>query len=136
MQPRGLRNRNPGNLRQSPVRYRGEVVPSNDVAFKEFETMAWGYRALIVLLQSYRKRGLRTLRAMICRYAPPTENATEAYIARVAAATGLAPDAEIDTSDRATMLALAAAISAVENGVPACADDVAAGWKLAQEFRA
>ena len=47
---RGLSNRNPGNIRQSAVRYKGEVRPSRDPAFKQFESMPWGYRAIFVLL--------------------------------------------------------------------------------------
>ena len=76
---RGLENRNPGNIRQSRVRYKGEVRPSRDPEFKQFESPAWGYRAIFVLLDTYRRRhGLRSLREMISRWAPPSENRTEA----------------------------------------------------------
>ena len=62
---RGLSNRNPGNIRQSAVRYKGEVRPSRDPAFKQFESMPWGYRAIFVLLDTYRIRhGLETIRGM------------------------------------------------------------------------
>ena len=82
---RGLSNRNPGNIRQSAVRYKGEVRPSRDPAFKQFESMPWGYRAIFVLLDTYRIRhGLDTIRGMISRWAPPSENRTEAYIRAVA----------------------------------------------------
>ena len=37
---RGLSNCNPGNIRQSKVRYKGEVQPSRDPAFKQFESLA------------------------------------------------------------------------------------------------
>ena len=78
---RGLSNCNPGNIRQSKVRYKGEVQPSRDPAFKQFESLAWGYRAVFVLLHTYRVRhGLRTVRGMISRWAPPVENLTEACI--------------------------------------------------------
>ena len=81
---RGLSNCNPGNIRQSKVRYKGEVQPSRDPAFKQFESLAWGYRAVFVLLHTYRVRhGLRTVRGMISRWAPPVENHTEAYIRAV-----------------------------------------------------
>ena len=53
---RGLRNCNPGNIRQSKGRYKGEVRPSRDPAFKQFESLAWGYRAIFVLLDTYRTR--------------------------------------------------------------------------------
>ena len=79
-----MRNRNPGNIRRSATKYLGEVAPSRDAAFKQFETMAWGYRAMFVLLDSYSRKGYRTIRQMISRYAPPIENHTENYIRCVA----------------------------------------------------
>ena len=70
---RGLSNCNPGNIRQSKVRYKGEVQPSRDPAFKQFESLAWGYRAVFVLLHTYRVRhGLRTVRA--ARHARPGDD--------------------------------------------------------------
>ena len=128
---RGLDNRNPGNIRRSKVRYRGEVRPSRDPDFKQFESLVWGYRAIFVLLDTYRIRyGLSTIRGMISRWAPPSENHTEVYIRAVAADTGLDPDQKLDTHDPQTMIPLAAAISRVENGTAADLRDVEAGWKL------
>lgn len=47
------------------MRYKGEVRPSRDSAFKQFESLAWGYRAIFVLLDTYRIRyGLDTIRGM------------------------------------------------------------------------
>lgn len=131
---RGLANRNPGNIRRSAVRYRGEVYPSRDPAFRQFETMEWGYRAVFVLLDTYRRRyGLRTIRGMIARWAPPSENRTEAYVAAVVGMTGIGPDEEVDTRDARTMIPLAAAISRVENGVAADRAQVEGGWRLFME---
>ena len=108
---RGLSNRNPGNIRQSAVRYKGEVRPSRDPAFKQFESMPWGYRAIFVLLDTYRIRhGLETIRGMISRWAPPSENHTEIYIRAVADAVGIADDRPVDTA--------------------ADMDDVELGWEL------
>ena len=128
---RGLSNCNPGNIRQSGVRYKGEVRPSRDPAFKQFESLAWGYRAVFMLLHTYRVRhGLRTIREMISRWAPPSENHTDAYIRAVAADTGLDSDERLDTHDARTMIPVAAAISRVENGTPADMRQVAEGWRL------
>ncbi len=128
---RGLANCNPGNIRRSADRYRGEVRPSRDPAFKQFESLAWGYRAIFVVLDTYRVRhGLDTLAQMIARWAPPTENRTQAYIQAVADRTGIAPDRPIDTRDRRTMVPVAAAISQVENGVAADPREVERGWEL------
>ena len=128
---RGLENRNPGNIRRAPVHYKGEVRPSRDPDFKEFESLAWGYRAIFVLLDTYRTRyGIDTLRGMISRWAPPSENRTEAYIRAVAADTGIDPDEPLDTLDPATMIPLAAAISRVENGTAADRGEIERGWAL------
>ena len=128
---RGLENRNPGNIRRAPVRYKGEVRPSRDPDFKEFESLAWGYRAIFVLLDTYRTRyGIDTLRGMISRWAPPSENRTEAYIRAVSADTGIGPDEALETLDPATMVPVAAAISRVENGTAADPDEIRRGWEL------
>lgn len=127
---RGLRNNNPGNIRRSSTKYRGEVTPSHDPAFKQFETMAWGYRAMFVLLDSYSRKGYRTIRQMIRRYAPPIENHTENYIRWVGEWSAIDPDTLLDTRDRNTMVPVIAAMSRVENGRPADMADIEAGWEL------
>lgn len=128
---RGLENNNPGNIRQSKVRYHGEVQPSRDPAFKQFESLAWGYRAIFVLLDTYRRRyGIDTLRGMISRWAPPSENHTDNYIRAVASDTGIDPDERLDTRDPRTMIPVAAAISRVENGAAADRREVTKGWEL------
>lgn len=128
---RGLRNCNPGNIRLGLFRYKGEKARSTDLAFRQFESMAWGYRAMFVLLHTYAKKyGCCTLRQMINRYAPPTENFTEGYIRCVANATHLSPDEAISTTDAGVMTAVVAAMSEVENGVSACMEDVWSGWEL------
>lgn len=128
--PRGLRNCNPGNIRHAATRYKGETE-SADPAFKSFRSMAWGYRAMFVLLHTYRVRyRLTTLRGMIARWAPPSENNTGGYLAAVAGRSGIDPDSEIGTCDRQTMMRIVAAMSRVENGVAAHESEVAEGWRL------
>ena len=128
---RGIANRNPGNIRRSRVRYRGEVRPSRDPDFKQFESMEWGYRAMFVLLDTYRTRyGLKSITQMIARWAPPSENRTQTYIRFVSEAVGVDAHAPIDTRDRETMLRFAAAISRIENGLPADMEQAEAGWRL------
>ena len=84
MAARGLRNNNPGNIRLSRTVWQGEIRPSRDRSFCQFRTMAYGYRALIKLLQNYRRNnGCRTIADFINRWAPPVENNTSGYISRV-----------------------------------------------------
>lgn len=137
MTPRGLRNNNPGNIRNSDATdWKGEVAAEKkrDNAFEEFKDMAHGYRALIKLLQNYRrKHGLQTISDFISRWAPRTENDTSAYITRVCWEMQVPSSYVPDINDKTTMCNFAAAISLVENGIPAVMADVEAGWELLNE---
>lgn len=127
---RGLDNRNPGNIRRSGVRYKGEVE-SRDPEFRAFAAVEWGYRAMFVLLHTYARRyGCRTLRQMIARYAPPSENPTEGYLRFVAERSGIGADEAVETLDGTAMRAVVAAISRFENGTEADMAAVLAGWRL------
>ena len=131
---RGIRNCNPGNIRHSKVCYDGEVVPSRDDEFKEFESMSYGYRAMFVLLDSYRRRyGLDTIRQMLNRYAPATENFTESYIRYVVRRTGIRADEALDTLSARDMIPIVAAMSEIENGTKAIMADVELGWQMFME---
>ena len=127
---RGYRNMNPGNIRNSSVRYLGEKE-STDIAFKQFESMAWGFRAMFVLLDTYRVRhGLKTLQQMIERYAPPSENDTTGYVSYITRRTRIADISTVDTHSERQMIPLVTAMAAMENGSEPDADDVRKGWEL------
>lgn len=134
MEARGLRNNNPGNIRNSDAAgWKGEVSQSDkkDSVFEEFEDMPHGYRALLRLLQNYRRiYNVRTMSDFISRWAPRTENNTTGYLERVCKEMNVAPAYVPDVNDKETMCRLAAAISQVENAVPAVMADVEAGWDL------
>jgi len=128
---RGLRNNNPGNIRISSTKWQGEITPSKDKSFKQFSSMAYGYRAVIKLLQNYRKLyHLKTIAELINRWAPSNENNTAGYITRVCKEMQVPSTHVPDVEDEATMCAMAAAISLVENGVSANMNDVCKGWEL------
>lgn len=129
--PRGLRNCNPGNIRISTDKWLGLREEQTDKEFFQFEEMRWGYRALIRTLQNYRrKHGLQTIAEMIGRWAPHTENNTSGYISRVCKEMQVPSSYVPNVEDKGTMCALAAAISEVENGVPAVMSEIEEGWAL------
>lgn len=129
--PRGLRNCNPGNIRINSDLFQGEIRPSKDKSFKQFETMAYGYRSVFRILSNYRKNyGLDTIRKMIGRWAPENENDTEAYIKAVSNYAGIPADDPVDINDREQMTRIVAGMSKVENGREAEMSDVIAGWNL------
>jgi hypothetical protein len=113
------------------VSYVGEKSYSTDRAFKQFESLEAGYRAMFVLLHTYRLRGYgSTIEQMISRYAPPSENNTEAYITAVCDMTGIGADEPLDTRSKRDMIPLVGAMSKVENGVQPDFEDVEAGFNL------
>ena len=128
---RGLRNNNPGNIRISSTKWQGEIQPSKDKSFKQFSSMAYGYRALIKLLQNYQKLyHCKTVPDFISRWAPDNENDTAAYIRSVCKQMQIPTTHVINVKDKATMVAFASAISYQENGVKANRSDVEKGWDL------
>lgn len=129
---RGLRNNNPLNIRRNSTRWKGLAPVQSDKDFFCFSEMCWGYRAAFITLRTYFSRhGLRTLRQWISRWAPPCENDTAAYVRFVASRSSIAADDELDIGNRGAMLSVVAAMSHMENGVPARMDDVEKGWELA-----
>lgn len=132
---RSERNNNPGNIRLTGDRWRGQVLPPPDRGFVTFTEQKWGYRALFVVLEGYMLRhGLRTIRGIIGRYAPPTENSTRSYIRSVCRATGWGPDAPLDPCGR-VMQDLARAITLVEGGKPADEMALREGYALYETSR-
>lgn len=116
--PRGIRNFNPGNIRHAKgTRWQGMSANQNDKDFVQFTGPQWGIRAIARTLITYQdKHGLRSIRQVIGRWAPPNENNTEAYIRQVATRVGVSPDDRIDIYDYRTMRTLVEAIIRHENG--------------------
>ena len=128
---RGYLNRNPGNIRHSRVMYQGEVSPSKDASFKQFQSMAYGFRAMFVLLHTYStKYHLNTLRAMIERYAPPEENETTEYVNFVSTRTKIADIQSVDTLNQRQMVSIVMAMARMENGSDPDFADVLEGWEM------
>ena len=112
MEARGIRNNNPGNIRHGAA-WQGMASEQPDADFVTFTGPEWGYRAIVRILRHYQSVGITTIRAMISRWAPPSENNTEAYIQAVSdycaiAATAILPDSALP--------AMLKAITIHENG--------------------
>lgn len=141
---RGLRNNNPGNIDFNPRNaWQGQLPldPAIEKRFARFDTPENGIRALGKLLINYRAKdgmpgigatGVDTVREIINRWAPTTENNTEAYISSVADAAGVDPNARIDIRNGNILLAVVTAIIHHENGsVPYAPAVIAEGIRLA-----
>ena len=92
-------------------------IQREEKSFAVFSCATYGIRALVRLLTVYQKKyELRTLDAIISRYAPDVENDTNAYAAHVSQKTGYAVDEPIDLTKPETMKAVVMAIIEHENG--------------------
>ncbi len=129
-QSRGLRNNNPGNIEINSDKFQGEIIPSQDKRFKQFTTMAYGYRAMFAILGTYLKRGNNTIEKIIKAWAPPIENNTEGYIASVEKWSGVPRNRVLTNNSGKDYVQIVAAMSRVENSVVADMADVVAGYKL------
>ncbi len=78
------------------------------------------------MLTYQRKHGLKTVKAIISRWAPSVENDTGAYVRAVEANTGTRPGAEIDLARPAVMAGFVKAIIHHENAGYAYPDAVLA----------
>lgn len=125
--PRGIRNNNPGNIEWGSP-WQG-LVPrdrATDPRFCQFTDPAYGIRALaVVLLTYYDKRKARdgsridSVREVIERWAPPSENNTTAYAKQVAAVLNVDPNSEtLNLHDYATLRGIVEGIIRHENGNP------------------
>ena len=118
--PRGIRNNNPLNIRKSADKWQGLSTLQEDQEFFKFVSMEYGWRAAFVILcrTYYGKYGLKTIRNIVTRWAPPKENNTEAYIRHVSDYTGIGPDRDLgDPQTHPTnWLLIGYAMAVMENG--------------------
>lgn len=82
--PRGIRNNNPGNVRLGS-NWQGMSPIQTDNDFCQFSFVQHGLRALAYLMRTvyFGRNGLDTVHGIIHRWAPTSENDTDAYIAQV-----------------------------------------------------
>lgn len=112
---RGIRNNNPGNIKKSSIEWKGAT--GNDGTFVTFASPEDGIRALARILSVYNsKYNLSTVRQIINRWAPPSENKTDKYVEFVAGKLGKKPNDQIDFKNKNELANLISAIIQYENG--------------------
>jgi len=84
-----------------------------------------------ILVNYKKKHGVDTIREVIARWAPPSENDTESYVEHVANQVGFGPDDKIDLENPLLLNRLILAISRHENGRNEGND-----WITAEQVRA
>ncbi|WP_099608357.1 virion protein [Vibrio coralliilyticus] len=117
--PRGVRNNNPLNIRESEndrTQWNGESPLDLDKSFEEFTHPVYGFRAGARVLRSYYRQGYKTLSQMIHRFAPPNENDTSLYVKHVSQWTGIGENQIVDVTDQEQLAKLLHAMSRKEVG--------------------
>lgn len=123
MESRPVRDNDPGDL-EAGAHWQGLMDRANMTSeqasedrFAVFASPKWGFRALAITLLNYQRvHKLNTVRQIISRFAPASENDTEAYIRAVSLEMGVNPDAPIDLTNAALLTTLVKAISRHEAG--------------------
>jgi hypothetical protein len=106
--PRGVRNNNPGDIKDDGTAWQGAT--GSDGTFVIFSDMSWGLRALATdLLNKISKDNLNTIRLIVTKYAPPSENITDSYISAVSGELGISAD-QVLTADAGTIHSLMRAV--------------------------
>ena len=131
---RGLRNCNPLNIRRvAGTRWKGQAATQTDRQFVQYESMEWGLRAAFCLLRTYRnKYKANCIRDIITRWAPPSENDTDAYIKNVCLWTGFGGLQRLTEKDWPRLVQ---AMAKQECGTVLSFELIAKGFKLYREIK-
>jgi len=131
----GIRNNNPLNIRRGKSRWKGEVLPLKGAggSFCQFESMEWGIRAALILLRTYAiKYHANCIRDIITRWAPPSENDTDAYIKNVCLWTGFGGLQRLAEEDWPRLVR---AMARQECGITLSEDIILKGFRLFKEIQ-
>jgi hypothetical protein len=125
MSTRGIRNHNPGNIKDFDIPWKGILADDDRDADQKAENTFvvfcgpwWGIRAMAITIRNYsRRHGLQTIEGIIRRWAPAGDiNPTDDYIEFVADAVGVHRGNKIDVEDFQKMRKIVQAIVRFENG--------------------
>lgn len=131
--PRGIRNRNPLNIRIGND-WLGEVKEPFDPEFEQFTSMVYGLRAGFVVLRRYILRYRRdTVRKVISSWAPSCENETARYVLHVSRLMGLQPDDTLEWFNEVTMVKLVDAMCYIECGVHVSRSEIVTAYRMVRD---
>lgn len=120
--PRGIRNNNPGNIRIGEnwqglaTKEEMKEFQRSEKEFCVFNNAIWGIRAIVVILNTYQRKGFDTVEKMIGRWAPHNDkNPTQKYVEFVAEHMEIEPDEKFNIQDKNLAQKMVEAIIAFEN---------------------
>jgi hypothetical protein len=132
--PRGIRNNNPANIKKNNIKWDGLSDVQDDNTFYKFDDMIYGIRAFFIIIFNDRKLyNIRSIKQIINRFAPESENPTNEYVNFIANKLDIDKDDELCVTDEEMLIKFAQSLFEFENG-ESCAnmkDDIKDGLKLA-----
>lgn len=115
--PRGIRNRNPGNIKFSTGNNWLGQMGKDSAGFVVFDVPEHGLRAMAKLLKTYMTSyGLNTIAAISRRWSPDPVGLSGAYAAGVAQYSGIPATRILLPTDGGTLAAVMRGMIAQENG--------------------
>ena len=118
MVARGIRNDNPLNIRHGKSQWVGMRKVQTDKGFVQFTSRLYGYRAALVLLRNYIRKGKDTIGKIIARWAPSSDgNNTRAYINYVSRTTGIPASRVLRWEDREALVEIVLSMAHMESGI-------------------
>lgn len=122
---RGMRLRNPCNIKISPNHWLGKITPSSDPVFEEFTEVENGLRAAAKIFLNYQRLdGLQTATQLIERWAPPSDsNPTSTYIANMCKHCAVGADDSLVLVNPAFLATWLSGIVRQEQGYDSCTND-------------
>jgi len=112
---RGIRNNNPGNIRDFGIHWEG-LAGKDNADFCKFKSAHYGLRALSRDMITKIGNGVNTVDKIISKHAPPNENDTSSYIKHVAQIVSNGDRHKVLKADEATLASLVKTIVKHENG--------------------
>merc|ERR1712061_412862 len=113
--PRGIRNNNPGNIRDFGIPWEG-LAGKDNADFCKFKSAHHGLRALSRDMITKIGNGVNTVDKIISKHAPPNENDTSSYIKHVARVVSNGDRHKVLKADDITIASLVKTIVKHENG--------------------
>jgi len=113
--PRGIRNNNPGNIRDFGIPWEG-LAGKDNADFCKFKSAHHGLRALSRDMITKIGNGVNTVDKIISKHAPPNENDTSSYIKHVARVVSNGDGHKVLKADDITIALLVKTIVKHENG--------------------
>ena len=120
-----VKRNNPLGITKNPDRKPvGASSKQDDSRFVTYNTIEDAYKDGSKILDAYFKRGDNTIAFIISRWAPPSENPTESYIASVSDMLNIASDQELSNTPEIKAMLLSAMAAFEMGGLPMTYENV------------